>query len=137
MDSRKIVWCILFTWLCCASVSAKPVRHYVFFSQEREKIKAATLFLETKTLEGAQVTYPWRQLEPAKDQYDFSAIREDLAFLTSRGKKLFIQLQDVTFSEKWINVPRYLLREATYNGGADKQYRVKEGDEEHAVVLGL
>ena len=39
------------------------------------------------------------QLEPQKDQYDFSLIREDLGFLKSKGKKLFVQLQDVTFSD--------------------------------------
>jgi hypothetical protein len=136
MNTRKIAWCILFTLLCSASVRAKTVHHYVFFGQQRDKIKQASSFLETKALEGAQVTYPWRQLEPGKDEYDFSAIREDLAFLNSKGKKLFIQLQDVTFSEERINVPRYLLRDAVYNGGADKQYRVKNGDEEHAVVVG-
>jgi hypothetical protein len=136
MNTRKIVCCTLFIWLCSAGVSAKPVHHYVFFGQDREKIKEASSLLETKALEGAQVTYSWRQLEPGKDEYDFSAIREDLAFLTSKGKKLFIQLQDVTFNEKWINVPRYLLRDAIYNGGADKQYQIKTGDEEEAVVAG-
>lgn len=135
-NTRKIVWGALFILLCCASVSAKPVHHYVFFGQDREKIKEASLFLETKTLEGAQITYPWRRLEPGKDEYDFSAIREDLAFLASKGKKLFIQLQDVTFGEKWINVPRYLLRDSQYNGGADRQYCYQDGDEEHASVLG-
>lgn len=136
MNTRKFLRCTLFIWLCCGCVSAKPVHHYVFFGQQREKIKEASSFLETKALEGAQITYPWRQLEPGKGEYDFSAIREDRAFLNSKGKKLFIQLQDVTFSEKWINVPRYLLRDAVYNGGADKQYRVANGDEAHAVVLG-
>ena len=135
-NTRKIVWCALFIWLCCASVSGKPVHHYVFFGQDREKIREASLFLETKELEGAQVAYSWRQLEPEKDAYDFSAIRDDLAFLTSKGKKLFIQLQDVTFSESQINVPRYLLRDSKYNGGADKQYQIKAGDEEHATVEG-
>jgi hypothetical protein len=135
MDTRKIAVCALFIWFCCVSASAKPVHHYVFFGQDREKIKDAS-FLETKALEGAQVTYSWRQLEPGKDEYDFSAIREDLALLTSKGKKLFIQLQDVTFSEARINVPRYLLSESQYHGGADKQYRIKNGDEERAVVLG-
>ena len=132
----KIVWCALFISLCCATVSAKPVHHYVFFGQDREKIKEASEFLETKALEGAQVAYSWRQLEPEKDEYDFSLIREDLAFLASKGKKLFIQLQDVTFNKSRINVPLYLLRESHYNGGADKQYRVKDGDEEHATVEG-
>ena len=136
MNARKIALCTLFIWFCCASVSAKLVHHYVFFGQDREKIKEASSFLETKALEGAQVMYSWRQLEPEKDKYNFSAVREDLAFLTSKGKKLFIQLQDVTFSESRINVPRYLLSESQYNGGADKQYRIKGGDEEHAVVDG-
>jgi hypothetical protein len=112
------------------------VHHYIFFGQDREKLKEASAFLETKAFEGAQVAYSWRQLEPEKDNYDFSMIREDLAFLTSKGKKLFIQFQDVTFSESRINVPRYLLREARYNGGADKQYHVNDGDEEHAKVAG-
>jgi hypothetical protein len=135
-NTRKIVGCVLFIWLCCASVSAKPEHHYVFFGQDREKIKGASSFLETKALEGAQVTYSWRQLEPAKDEYDFSTIREDVVFLASKGKKLFIQLQDVTFSESRINVPRYLLQDALYNGGADKQYQIKGDDEEHATVEG-
>ncbi len=134
--SLKIVWSALSIWFFCASVSAKPVRHYVFFGQDREKIKAAASFLETKALEGAQVAYSWRQLEPVKDKYDFSAIRDDLTFLASRGKKLFIQIQDVTFSESRINVPRYLLQDPQYNGGADKQYQYKAGQEEIALVAG-
>ncbi|HKY28397.1 MAG TPA: hypothetical protein VJM12_10710 [Pyrinomonadaceae bacterium] len=128
--------CALIIALCCAGVSAKPIHHYVFFGQDREKIKEDSKFHETKVLEGAQVAYSWRQLEPSKDKYDFSAIREDLTFLTSKGKKLFIQLQDVTFSEWRINVPRYLLNDPQYNGGADKQYRIKDNDEEHAAVEG-
>jgi len=136
MSIGKIVRGVLLIWLCGISVSAKPVHHYVFFGQDREKIKTDSGFLGTQAFEGAQVAYSWRQLEPQKDQYDFSAIREDLAFLTSKGKKLFVQLQDTTFNESRIPVPRYLLNEPQYNGGADKQYRVKDSDEEHAVVDG-
>jgi hypothetical protein len=132
----KVALCALFVWLCCANVSARPARHYVFFGQDREKIREAASFFETKALEGAQVTYSWRQLEPEEDKYDFGLVRDDLTFLSARGKRLFIQIQDVTFSESRINVPRYLLRDGRYNGGADKQYHVKEGDEEHAVVAG-
>jgi hypothetical protein len=135
MNARRIACCILFIGFCYAGVDAKP-HHYVFFGQDREKIKEASSFLEAKAFEGAQIAYSWRQLEPGKDEYDFSFIREDLAFLTSKGKKLFVQIQDVTFSESRINVPRYLLRESRYNGGADKQYKYKDGDEEHAVVAG-
>lgn len=137
-NANKTLWCILFICLCCANVGAKPIRHYVFFGQDREKIKGAASFLETKSLKGAQITYSWRQLEPGKDEYDFSAIREDLAFLTSKGKRLFIQIQDVTFSETSINVPRYLLKDPRYNGGADKQYSYKYIDhrEENVKVAG-
>jgi hypothetical protein len=125
----------LFIWLCCASVNAKPVHHYVFCGQDRAKIKQAS-FLETRALEGAQVAYSWKQLEPSKDEYDFSAIREDLTFLNSNGKRLFVQLQDVTFTASRINVPRYLLSDPQYNGGAYKQYQVKGDDEEHSVLEG-
>jgi hypothetical protein len=117
--------------------TVESVHHYVFFGQDREKIaKSSSAFLETKALEGAQVVYSWRQLEPDKDAYDFSPIREDLAFLTSRGKKLFIQLQDVTFSESRINVPLYLLRDPIYSGGAARQYEYEGDDEAHARVAG-
>ncbi len=135
---RKVAGCALLVWLCCAGAGAKPLHHYVYFGQEREKIREATSFLETKALEGAQVRYSWRQLEPEEDKYDFSPIREDLAFLTSKGKRLFIQIQDVTFSPSRKNVPRYLLDNPRYNGGADQQFDVKEDDkqEEHAAGTG-
>src|SRR6266850_3622521 len=135
-DMRKLFCSILLIWMCCANAAAKRVHHYVFFGQDREKLRAATSFLETAGLEGAQVRYSWKQLEPRKDQYDFNLIREDLAFLSSKGKKLFVQLQDVTFMESRINVPDYLLTEPQYNGGADKQYRVINTDEEHPRVAG-
>ena len=61
--------------------------------------------------------YSWNQLEPKKDQYDFSLILEDYEYLKSHGKKLFIQLQDVTFNPQRKAVPNYLLTKA-YDGGA-------------------
>jgi len=124
---------VLLILVCSASFAGKPLHHYVFFGQDREKIKETKSFLETKAFEGAQVAYSWRQLEPGKDEYDFTLIREDLAFLTAHGKKLWIQIQDVTFTERWIPVPKYLLRDPQYHGGADHQYKFKDGDEEHAV----
>lgn len=126
----------LFIWLCCAGVSGKSLHHYVFFGMDREKIKDAKSFFETEAFEGAQVAYSWNQLEHGKDEYDFTMIREDLAFLNSKHKKLWVQIQDVSFSERYIFVPRYLRQDPQYNGGADKQYRIKDDDEEHAPVLG-
>ena len=106
--------------------TAKRVHHYVFFGQHRQQLKDAKSFLETPALEGAQVAYSWRQLEQGKDNYDFGLIREDLAFLNAHGKKLWIQFSDVTFSPERINVPKYLLNDPKYNGGADKQYRSRD-----------
>lgn len=116
--------------------TAKRVHHYVFFGMDRESIPNAKLFLETKELEGAQVAYSWRQLEPEKDKYDFSLIREDLKLLNAHGKKLWIQFQDVTFSPNRNHAPKYLLNEPQYNGGADKQWKVSDDDESKAVHEG-
>jgi hypothetical protein len=128
-----LAWCAILLVGSGAGASA-AVRHYVFFGQDREKIADATSFFETKALVGAQVAYSWRQLEPEKDAYDFSLIREDLALLTSRGKRLFVQLQDVTFSPSRINVPRYLLEDPQYHGGAARQYA--DSDETKPMVEG-
>lgn len=65
--------------------------------------------------------YPWRDFEPEKGKYDFSVLKQDYEYLKSHGKKLFIQLQDVTFNPKYKAVPDYLLTEE-YDGGAVLQY---------------
>lgn len=122
--------------LSASPVNAKPLHHFVFFGMDREKLRTTKTLLDTKAFEGAQVAYFWRQLEPGKDEYDFSLIREDLAFLRQHGKKLWVQLQDVSFSERWNPVPRYLLRDPQYHGGANRQYEYKNNDEEHATAAG-
>ena len=130
----QLISIILLIILCHASAAAKPVHHYVFFNLERERITEES-FLSTKAFEGAQLKYTWRELEPQKDVYDFSAIRKDLAFLTSKGKKLFIQLQDVTFSARRVFVPEY-LRTDEYNGGVAPQYKIVNNNEEQATISG-
>lgn len=107
--------------LCCASSWAKPVGNFVFFGADRESI-ANPAFLQTRALAGAQIGYSWKSLEPTKDSYDFSAIQQDLDFLESKGKKLWVQLYDVTFDDSRVNVPRYLQEDPRYHGGADRQY---------------
>ena len=134
--SSRSLRTVLFVFIFAASVNAKSLHHYVFFAMDREKIKETKSFLETKAFEGAQVAYTWRQLETGKDEYDFSLIREDLAFLEKHGKKLWVQLQDVTFSDRWVPVPKYLREDPQYHGGADRQYNYKDGDEEHAAAEG-
>ena len=125
---RKASLGILLVLLSGILADAKTVRHYVFFGLDRDKIREARSFLETPEFEGAQVAYFWKQLEPRKDVYDLSLIREDLAFLRSKGKRLFIQIQDVTFSPQRVPVPKYLIEDKQYGGGANQQYQF-EGPE--------
>ena len=132
--ARKLPCVAVLIVLTHAVALGQEVHHYIFFNLERERISEES-FLSTKAFEGAQLKYTWRELEPQKDNYDFSAIRKDLAFLTSKGKKLFIQLQDVTFSAKRVFVPEY-LRAAEYNDGVAPQYRIVNDDEEHATISG-
>lgn len=101
--------------------SQKIIKHFVFFSRNRELIHDSTFYSNTG-ISGAQITYAWRQLEKQKDVYDFTEIEEDLAFLKSTGKKLFIQLQDVTFDSTRFAVPQYILTDSIYHGGANSQY---------------
>lgn len=117
----KLIALVLCFFLNLPACWAKDVHHYVFFNMERERINESS-FLETKAFEGAQLKYTWKELEPEKDKYDFSAIEKDLAFLNSKGKKLFIQLQDVTFDPASIFVPQYLRDDKEYHGGVAQQY---------------
>lgn len=136
MIRRFAISLLLMLFLFAGFAQAKTVHHYVFFGQDRERIRTEKSFLETKKFEGAQIAYSWRQLEHEKDRYDFSEIREDLEFLQAHGKKLWVQFQDVTFSPSRVSVPRYLLNDPKYNGGAFKQYQLPNDDESRAVEAG-
>ncbi len=131
----KLGCCMLVGLTWCTRAGGEGPRHYVFFNRDRERISDAA-FLSTKAFEGAQLKYTWRELERGINGYDFGDIERDLAFLNSNGKKLFIQLQDVSFDPNIVNVPRYLLSDARYNGGADKQYTIPDDDETRAAPEG-
>jgi hypothetical protein len=133
--SIRLKWFVLFRLTFCTGAMADGLHHYVFFNRDRGKISDAA-FLNTTAFEGAQLKYTWRELEPQKDSYDFSAIRHDLLFLKSKGKTLFIQLQDVSFDPSIVNVPAYLLKDPKYHGGAGKQYHIEGNDEVHAAPEG-
>lgn len=96
------------------------IKHFVYFARDREAIKDHAL-LTTPRLAGAQIMYSWKELEPEKGKYDFSSIREDYEYLKKHGKRLFIQLQDATFSAEFKSVPGYLLQ-AEYDGGVTGQF---------------
>ncbi len=116
MNSLKSRLILFLLPLMCGGAVMAETRHYVFFNMDRERISDRS-FLETDSIQGAQLKYTWKELEPQKDRYDFLSIEKDLDFLTSKGKRLFIQLQDSSFDADRVNVPLYLLNDAQYNGG--------------------
>jgi hypothetical protein len=133
---------LTFAMLCAAGVSnwaaqrpEKAIHHYVFFNRDREAI-GEEAFINTAGFEGAQVKYMWRRLERKQGEYDFSEIEHDLAFLKSKGKKLFIQIQDSSFDDAIMPIPPYLREEGAYHGGADRQYEITGDDETHARPAG-
>lgn len=96
------------------------IHHFVYFARDRELIKDHPLLSHTM-FDGAQIMYSWRELEPEQDKYDFSILKQDYEYLRKHNKKLFIQLQDVTFNPRYKPVPDYLLTEI-YGGGMVLQY---------------
>lgn len=101
-------------------IRSNNIQNFVYFARDRDKIKGHAL-LNNRRFSGAQIMYPWANLEIDKDSYDFSSIEEDLSYLNKYGKQLFIQLQDASFNPNYKAVPMYLLSN-TYNGGASPQF---------------
>lgn len=101
-------------------IAADEIKNFVYFSRDRELIHGHAL-LDNARFAGAQIMYSWRDLEPTENQYDFSAIKADVDYLADSGKKLFVQLQDASFSPNYKAVPEYMLS-GEYGGGAVEQY---------------
>lgn len=132
------------SFLGCPSLAAGPssektaaenatAHNFAYFARERDRISEAD-FLSTPRLEGAQILYSWKELEPSAGRYDFSAITTDLAYLKSKHKQLFLQIQATTFSPGRVAVPKYLLVDPAYQGGAVYQYD-KQGKPAGWVVM--
>lgn len=101
-------------------IKKDSIQHFVYFANERKLIINHPVLFHPM-FSGAQIMYAWKDLEPLKGKYDFSSIKQDYKYLKRYHKKLFIQLQDVTFNPKRKAVPNYLLT-TEYDGGAVLQY---------------
>jgi hypothetical protein len=120
----------------CATQQAYDVnatQNFVYFGLEHSRIEEPN-FLASESIVGAQLKYRWRELEPERDRYDLQPISEDLAFLEEHGKRLFIQLQDVSFEEAIVNVPDYLRDDPVFGGGVAQQFEYDANDE--TVLIG-
>lgn len=80
----------------------------------------AISLLDRPEIDGIQALYTWKSLEPKENQYDFTAIYRDLAVAQSKGKQLWVQLQDRTFDNMYQPVPKY-LHAPIYNNGSVPQ----------------
>ncbi|KAF1737239.1 hypothetical protein CRV24_002855 [Beauveria bassiana] len=99
------------------AASNTTVRNWLYTSQIDNK----TLdLLDRPDIEGVQALYSWKSLEPQQDEYDFSRINHDLELVQAKGKRLWVQLQDRTFSIDSNPVPKY-LHAPIYNNGSVPQ----------------
>ena len=122
----------LLALVAATSAAAAEPQHFVFFNVERERIREQN-FLDSKAVAGAQLKYRWSELEPERDRYRVDLILDDLRFLEKHGKKLFIQLQEVSFSEEIVNVPDYLREDPAFGGGVHLSHDV---DDDGKVTVG-
>jgi hypothetical protein len=112
---RSLITLIALLIIGIGNVLAAPPKHYLYTSSgELDQLET---LLARPDIEGVQIVYSWKRLENAQGQYDFSAIEKDLAHLTARDKKLFIQIQDRFFDPDARNIPLYLQQEPVYHGG--------------------
>lgn len=88
-----------------------------YFYTSSSDLTGMSNLLKRPDIGGVQIIYNWKDLEPAKDDYRFSKIEDDLRFLNKNHKKLFIQIQDRFFSADAKSVPQYLIDDPTYSGG--------------------
>jgi len=108
-----------------ATEAPPRLQHFVFFNRDRERIHERE-FLGTPAIAGAQLKYSWRELEPQRGQFALRPLLEDLAFLESHGRRLVVQLQDVTFENRPA-VPDWCIDPA-FGGGQETQWRSRASD---------
>ena len=105
----------------CHGVAAQTPEPVSFLYTDSGDLKQIGSLLSRADIEGVQVVYSWKSLEPEKDHYDFSQIETDLKILDSAHKKLFVQIQDRFFRPQDKSVPTYLMQDPIYAGGITRQ----------------
>ncbi len=94
-------------------------------------------FLDQTAIAGAQLTWTWRELELERGHSDFSEVRTQLEQLARHGKRPWVQLADVTFSER-PPVSDCLLDDPVLRGGSDLlPHRAGHQQDSLPLILGL
>ncbi|HHL3492954.1 TPA: hypothetical protein ACQ53F_001795 [Legionella pneumophila] len=117
----RVFFSFLFLFFNCLGF-AQDRAPQLFLFLGGDKASSFQKILQNRCIRGVQIIYSWRQLEPQKGVYDFSKIERDLNFLSGIDKKLFIQIQDRSFSPDVFPVPDYIRLEKAYHGGVVQQY---------------
>lgn len=102
----------------------KTLQNFLFIGGNSNNLQHYETKIKAKNIDGVQIVYSWKMLEPSKDHYDFSMIKSNLNYLNSQHKKLFIQIQDRFFTPQAKNIPLYLQTESVYHGGIAPQLDV-------------
>jgi hypothetical protein len=113
-----LLLCLLHVLVAPARAAADPLN---FLFDDSDDLASHAALIERPDVAGVQIVYSWKSLEPEENEYDFSRVEADLAFLSQRGRKLFVQVQDRFFLIGARNVPRYLLESPEYGGGLAPQ----------------
>ncbi len=121
LSTLLITFILFFATLNKVAFSADNLP-YLFLFLGNSEISLYKDKFQNSCVSGAQVIYSWKQLEPRKNTYDFSKIEKDLSALNAKHKKLFVQLQDRSFSPTVFNVPDYIRKDKSYHGGVVMQY---------------
>ena len=97
-----------------------PGHYYTILNHGRDKSwymdQVYKELAATPALRGIQVRFLWADIEKTEGVYDFKVIDQLLAGLSSRGKRLVLQVQTKSFNPDWKLVPDY-LKTAKYEGG--------------------
>ncbi len=102
------------------SIKWHPGHYYLIMSFGKDKSwymdQVYRELKSTPALRGIQVRFLWSEIEKSEGVYDFKVIDQLLAGLSSRGKRLVLQVQTKSFNPDWKLIPDY-LKTTQYEGG--------------------
>jgi len=120
-------WLTLAALLFATPAAAAPLQNFLYMGQD--EIEGYLPLLDRPDIQGVQILYIWKNLEPQKGVYDFSMIEHDLAIARAHHKQFWLQVQDRSFRPEARWYPGYILNDPEYGGGIARQYDDRGGKE--------